>query len=115
VLRLPGTPNIPFSGIFRGRNEIRQANEAAWASCRTAPPEPSDFSLLAVDDTVLMQGHKGVALPNGEFARLWCLQVFTFERDLIIDHHVEYDTLNFAQLLQFPPPETPGGKTESSL
>src|SRR5262249_36142504 len=56
VLHLPGDPNIPFAGTFRGRDEIRRANEAAWASCRTVPPEPSDFSLLAVDDTVILQG-----------------------------------------------------------
>jgi transcriptional regulator with XRE-family HTH domain len=115
VLHLPGGPNIPFGGTFRGKEEIRRGNEAAWSTCRTAPAHPSEFSLTIADDTVFLQGVKGVYLPNGELVRLWCLQVFTFEGDLIADHRVEYDTLKFAQLLQFPTGEVlPGDRSESS-
>lgn len=114
VLHLPGGPNIPFGGTFRGRDEIRRANETAWSTCRTEPSDPDDYSVLATDDSGILQGMMGVHLPNGEIVRLWCLQVFTFEGDLIANHRVEYDTLNFARLLQFPMPQDPPGEQSES-
>jgi transcriptional regulator with XRE-family HTH domain len=107
VLHLPGGPNIPFGGTFCGRHEIRQANETAWRTTRTAPARPGDFSLIVTDDSVILEGEKGVWLPSGELIRLGCVQIFTFEGDLIVDHRVEYDTLKFAQLLQLPMEENP--------
>src|SRR5690606_8352261 len=46
VLSLPGGPNIPFSGVFHGRDGIREANETAWRICRTVEARPEDFSLF---------------------------------------------------------------------
>ena len=113
VLHLPGGPNIPFGGTFRGKNEIRRAHEIAWSTCRTEPVPPEDFSLLASGNAIVLNGFKGVHLPNGEVVRLGCMQIFKFEGDLIIDHRVEYDTLKFAQIVQFPA-ALPGGGSKSS-
>jgi len=107
ILHLPGGPQIPFGGTFRGKSEIRRAHEIAWSTCRTEPVRQEDFSILVSDDAVILQGRKGVYLPDGNLVRLWSTHIFTFEDDLIVDLHVEYDTLSFARLLQFPPVDVP--------
>lgn len=107
VLRLPGVGNIPFSGVFRGKEEIRRAHETAWATCRTEPVPADDFPVLVIDDTVLVTSRKGVHLPDGGIARLTCVHIFRFEGELIREQHVEYDTLEFARLLQLPPQGSP--------
>jgi hypothetical protein len=114
TLQLPGAPNIPFGGIFHGRDEIRRANEIAWASCFAVRTEPDDSSLLAIDNTVILQDMKDVYLPNGELVRLSSLQVFTFEGQLIVEHRVEYDTLKFAQFLHFLPLAAHGKQSKNS-
>jgi transcriptional regulator with XRE-family HTH domain len=115
VMHLPGGPNIPFGGTFRGKDEIRRAFGICWSTCRTEPERAEDFSLLVSDNSVVLTGPKGVYLPSGELARLWCLQVFTFEGNLIFDHRVEYDTLKFAELLQLPrQTDSPGNSPETS-
>jgi hypothetical protein len=68
---------------------------------RTQPLKQSEYSFLVSDQTVLMHGMMGVYLPSGELVRLWCMQTFTFERDEITEHRVEYDTLKFSQLMQW--------------
>lgn len=59
VLYLPGGPNIPSGGVFRGKEGVRQAHEIAWSSCRTAEARLEDFSLMVCDDKVILQGVKG--------------------------------------------------------
>jgi transcriptional regulator with XRE-family HTH domain len=102
VMHLPGAPNIPFGGSFRGKEQIARANQSAWSTCRTEPLRPGEYSFVVSDDTVLMHGMMGLYLPNGEPVRLWCMQTFTFEGDLIAEHRVEYDTLRFSKLMQLP-------------
>jgi transcriptional regulator with XRE-family HTH domain len=99
IMYLPGASHIPFGGVFRGASQIRQANETAWATCRTVPYRSEEVSLLVSENTVVLQGMKGVYLPNGEVASFWCVQTFSFEGDRISAHRVEYDTLTFLELL----------------
>ncbi len=109
VVHLPGGPNIPFGGTFRGKAEIARANQSAWATCRTVPLDLAEISFVVGDDTVLMQGAKGVYLPRGDVVRLWSMQTFRFGGLLIVEQRVEYDTLKFAQLLGLPPADPAGG------
>lgn len=102
TLRLPGGPGIPFHGPFRGKDEIRRANEMAWAACQTDPVSPQDVSIYVTDDVVVVEGPKGIRLPNGEVVRLWGIHVFTFHEDRVIDHRVEYDTLEFVRVVGLP-------------
>lgn len=108
TMTLPGGPNIPFAGTFQGREEIACAFRLAWESCRTVTSRQGEITLLVCGDVVLLQGIKGVYLPNGEVAWLWCVQIFTLEGDLIREHRVDYDTLQFVHLLEFPNPGGPG-------
>jgi transcriptional regulator with XRE-family HTH domain len=105
TMRLPGGPTIPFGGIYRGKAEIRRAHEIAWSTCRTEPIREGDLTFLVSEDVVLMQGVKGVYLPDGTIARLRCVHIYTFAGDLIIDHRADYDTLEFVSLLELPPPD----------
>jgi transcriptional regulator with XRE-family HTH domain len=98
TLHLPGASHISFGGVFRGKSQIREANETAWATCRTVPYRSADISLLVSESTVFLQGMKGVYLPDGEVVSLWCVQSFRIEGDGIIEHRVEYDTLKFVEL-----------------
>jgi transcriptional regulator with XRE-family HTH domain len=105
IMQMPGGLNIPIGGTFRGKAEIRRLHEMAWSICETEPVPPEDFSLLVADDTVILQGRKGIRLPNGESVKLAAVHIFRFEGDLIAEVHVEYDTLRFAQLLGLPSPD----------
>jgi transcriptional regulator with XRE-family HTH domain len=106
VLHQPGEPAIPFAGEHRGKQAIRRAHEIAWSTCKTDPVGADDFRLLVSDNSVILNGKMGFREPGGESVKLACLQIFTFlgDTDLVIDHIVEYDTLNFARALGFAPP-----------
>ena len=106
VLRLPGSPSIPSAGTFQGKDQIRQANELFWSLCRTDPIPAKAFSLIASDNKVVLQDTKGVNRPSGELVRFDCVHVMTFEDDLILEHVVHYDTLQFTQMLGVPPKTT---------
>jgi len=107
VVHLPGGPDIPFAGEHRGKEAIGRAHEIAWSICETDPVGSEDFSLLTSDSSVILNGKKGVRLPNGGTVKLTCLQIFTFAEgsDLVVDQLVEYDTLSFARLLGLSPPK----------
>ena len=105
VVHLPGGPNIPFSGTFRGKAEIRRLHEIAWSTCQTESTPREDFSVLVADDNVIMHGRMGLRLPNGEVTKLSAVHIYRFEGDLIAELHVEYDTLQFARLLGLPSPD----------
>ncbi|OJW16280.1 MAG: hypothetical protein BGO49_19025 [Planctomycetales bacterium 71-10] len=102
TFHLPGGPVIPFHGIFRGHDEIRVGYETAWGTCRTAVTEPEEVMIHAFGDKVILEGPCGVYLPSGEVVRLWCVQIYTFDGDRVIDHRVEYDTLEFARVMELP-------------
>ena len=102
VLYLPGGPHIPFSGPFRGKVQIRQANELAWASAQTVPASPQEHSIIVSGDTVVLHARPGVRLPNGDVVWLTHTHIFTFEGKLIVEQRVDYDTLAFIQALGLP-------------
>jgi transcriptional regulator with XRE-family HTH domain len=107
VLHLPGAPEIPFGGTFRGHKEIRRATQIYWKSCPTELMDDKDYSILVSYDTAVVQGHKGVPLPDGSISQLHYTQLLTFIGELIVDHRIEYDTLNFARLLGYTPANGP--------
>jgi transcriptional regulator with XRE-family HTH domain len=98
-LHLPGGPQIPFSGVHRGKESIRRANELAWATAQTVPQQPEDYSLIVSGDSVVLHGRRGVQLPDGNAQWLTNIHIFTFDGDLIIEQRVDYDTLGFSQAL----------------
>ena len=100
VLCLPGEPFIPFSGEHRGLVEIQRIYEIAWQTAKTAPDEAGDYRLMDCEEAVILQGYKGVNSPDGKLHKLSCVQIFKFESLLILEHHVEYDTLAMHKLLQ---------------
>ncbi len=102
VLHLPGGPTVPFGGVYRGKPEIRRAHEIAWSSVRHEPLRIEELTILVSDEGVTIKGAKGVYLPNGDLVRFPSLQTFLFAGNLIIDHHVQFDTLEFAA--RFAPP-----------
>jgi transcriptional regulator with XRE-family HTH domain len=102
VLHLPGGPAVPFGGVYRGKAEIRRAHEIAWSSVRHEPLRIEELTILVSDEGVTIKGAKGIYLPNGELVRFPSLQTFLFAGNLIIDHHIQFDTLEFAS--RFAPP-----------
>jgi transcriptional regulator with XRE-family HTH domain len=98
VLHLPGSPQIPFGGTFTGHKELRLATQIYWNSCPTEPLDEKDFSILMSNETAVVQGHIGVLSVDGRLRRLHYAQILTFAGELIVDHRVEFDTLNFARL-----------------
>lgn len=102
-LHLPGGPQIPFSGVYRGKEAIRRANELAWATAQTVPQQPADYSLIVSGDSVVLHGRRGLRLPNGEAVWLTNIHIFTFDGDLIVEQRVDYDTLGYSQALGLHP------------
>jgi transcriptional regulator with XRE-family HTH domain len=98
VLHLPGAPLIPFGGAFRGHKEIRCAAETFWKSCPTELLDEKDYAILVCGDTVIIQGHMGVRLAADSVCSLDYAQIITFTGELIVEHRVQYDTLNYARL-----------------
>lgn len=97
ILRIAGGSNIPFAGEFRGKAAIRQAHESAWAGPKQEPTDVDNMSLHISDTAVTLSEEKGIYLPNGELFRFPCLQIFIFFDDLIREHEVQFDTLDFVQ------------------
>lgn len=97
TLRLPGGPNVPFGGVFRGKELIRQAHEAAWSTTRQEPIRLDQMSLFIAERSITLRGEKGIYMPSGELVRFPCLQVFTFLEHLVSEHEVQFDTLDFAR------------------
>jgi transcriptional regulator with XRE-family HTH domain len=102
-LHLPGEPLITFAGDFRGRKRIRRAAQVAWGHCRRQLLDQQDHAILVSDETVIVQGHMCLRSSTGEVRRLHYTQTFRFNGELIVDHRVEFDTLNFARLAQDSP------------
>lgn len=105
VLRVPAPPGAPYGGVFRGKEAIRQCNEAAWASQKQEPCRPGELTMHVVDHVITLRGELGFYKPNGELIRFPMISVFTFVEHLIQEHEIQYDTLDFARRLdQLPQP-----------
>lgn len=97
VMQIAGEPNIPFSGTFRGREEIRRSHEQAWSTRRQEPTDPNEVTIHAGDSVITVLGEKAVYLPNGELVRMPTVMIFTFVDDLISHLEVQFDTLDYAR------------------
>jgi transcriptional regulator with XRE-family HTH domain len=104
VLHLPGAPEIPFGGTFHGHREIRHTTQVFWQSCQSELLDEKDLSILVSSDTGVVQGYTGVRSPDDSLSPLHYTQTLRFAGELIVEHRVEYDTLNFARLLGFRRP-----------
>src|SRR5690606_19450743 len=98
----PGAPLIPFGGTHCGKEAIKQANETAWATCRTLPEPVENYSVIVSNDFMIMQGLKGILLPDSRVVRLWGVPLCTLEAGLIVDLRVAYDTLQCAEIVGLP-------------
>lgn len=107
VMHLPGAPLVPFGGTHRGRDAIRRANDLAWATARTTPEPTKNYSVIAGEDVVILQGYKGIQLPDGQVVRLWGYHLIRVDRGLIVDFRAEYDTLRFAEIVGLLPMTRP--------
>jgi ketosteroid isomerase-like protein len=103
VMHLPGAPYVPFGGTHFGRDAIRRANDLAWATARTTPEPMENYAVIASGNVVILQGYKGIRLPDGRVVQLWGYHLITVQDGLIVDFRAEYDTLKFAEIVGLPP------------
>ena len=103
VLYLPGAPLISFGGVFRGHKEIRHATQSFWKKCHPELLDERDFAILLCGGTAILQGHKALRLADGRLSPLHYTQTVIFTGESIVEHRVEFDTLNFACLLGLLP------------
>ncbi len=96
VLRLPGKPVIPFGGEHRGKAAIRRAYEIVWSTVPQEPHPLDEITILVSERGVAVKGETAIHGPQGEMLRLPSLQTFLFVDELIIDHEVHFDSLDFA-------------------
>jgi transcriptional regulator with XRE-family HTH domain len=108
VLHLPGAPLISFGGMFTGQKEIGRATQIFWKNCPPELLDEKDYGILVSDETVVVQGHKEVRLSDGSRNPLHYMQIIKFAGELIAEHRVEFDTLNFARLGGLLPGISPG-------
>ncbi|GEM_PF-3147684 len=106
ILSLPGGPSLKISGICIGKDAIRQMSELAWSLCKSDQAHTVNLMLYVCDDTVILKGKKIVPVSQGDVVRLSCVHIFTFRGTLIAGQQVEYDTLEFARLMQWNPNKT---------
>lgn len=99
VLQLPGGPDIPFGGEFRGHEQIAQAHLANWKSVKMERMNLDECSFLIADEGVTLIGERGVYLPDGQLFHFSCILVFKFRDGLIAREEVQYDTLGFTKLM----------------
>jgi transcriptional regulator with XRE-family HTH domain len=114
ALHLPGGPIIPFGGEFRGKESVQQVAELAWAIIATIRPTFQDHSLIVSGAIAVLYGACGLRRPDGAEIRLSSTHLFTFDKRLIIDHRVDYDTLSFVHAMPLPPDSPPRGLAETS-
>lgn len=107
VMHLPGAPEIPFAGEYRGKEEVRRMHETAFQTGQTTPTAPDATSFFACDDFVFAHGAaemKGHASEVG--AELTFIHAIRFEGPKIIEVSTSYDSLAMNKVLKAPPPPT---------
>lgn len=91
----PGAPSIPFSGIFKGIEEVTKmfAIVATTLTIKTFLPE----KICTNDDTVVVLGHDTaeVIVTGKTYSSEW-VQAFTFKDGKIIYVQVYLDTKTIA-------------------
>ena len=100
VVILPGKPFIPFSGEHRGRDAILRVHELAWQTVKNASIDAGYHCLMDCEEAVVLRGYVGIHAADGILYKLSYVQIFNIEDQLILEHHVEYDTLALHRLLQ---------------
>jgi len=92
----PGAPSIPFSGIFKGIDEVTRmfAIIATTLNIKTFLPEKTCIN----DDTVVVLGHDVVeVVATGKTYSTGWVQAFTFKNGKIIHVQVYLDTKSIAE------------------
>ena len=91
----PGAPSIPFSGIFKGIEEVTKmfAIQATTLTIKTFLPE----KICTNDDTVVVLGHDiAEVIATGKTYSTEWVQAFTFKNGKIIYVQVYLDTKTIA-------------------
>ena len=91
----PGAPSIPFSGIFKGVEEVTRmfAIQATMLAVKTFLPE----KICSNDDTVVVLGHDTVdVIPTGKTYSTDWVQSFTLKDGKVINVQVYLDTKSVA-------------------
>lgn len=92
----PGAPSIPFSGVFKGIEEVTKmfAVVATTLTIKTFLPE----KICTGDDTVIVVGHDLVeVIATGKTYSTEWAQAFTFKDGKIIHVQVYLDTKTIAE------------------
>lgn len=102
ALYLPSGPNFPFAGVSRGKEAIRRAHESAW-TLRQDPIGMDEITFIPSDQGLAFGGSKRYYKPSGDTFKCHVLHMLTFRDNLIFEHHVEFDTLDFMKQLGMLP------------
>jgi transcriptional regulator with XRE-family HTH domain len=102
VLHLPGAPMIPFGGDHCGKAEIGRITELVWATVPQERHPLDEVTILVSGDIVTVKGVTKIQMPDGKLYHLPSIMTFLFTGELVVDHDVHYDTLDFATRIQPP-------------
>lgn len=104
VMRLPGAPDVPFAGEFRGKEEAARMHELVFASAQTEAITPENMSFFADGDVVFAYGVLEMASrASGDVAKLISTTLFRFDGLKIIELVSGYDSLEMSKVLNAPP------------
>ena len=103
VVRLPGAPEIPFAGQYRGKEQIRRMHEITFATAQTEPLSPDDTHFFGSGDYVFVRGSARLRdKASGKVATLWVTHAFRLKDLMIIELTVGYDSLEMSKVISTP-------------
>lgn len=100
VMHAPGSPDLPFGGVFRGRNEVRRMHEIAFAAAATEQLTPDNVTYIAVEDYVIARGTAAVKrMDDDREQKFTFTHMIRIENDKIIEFTAGYDSLAINKFL----------------
>lgn len=101
VLRVPGAPEIPFAGTFRGKRELRRHAELCLSTLQMMVIHVTGCRLDASGDFVFLRGLLTMQRQaRSRRCRCYAVHEFRFEQDQIAEATLTYDTLATYKLLR---------------
>lgn len=103
VVRLPGAPEIPFAGEYRGTVAIRRLHEVAFAVAKTEAVADEQISFTGSGEYVVIHGAaRMISKTNGATAVMAFSHVFHFNGLAIDSMSASYDSLEMHKALAAP-------------
>lgn len=100
VMYAPGSPDLRFGGVFRGRNEVRRMHEIAFAAAVTEQLTPANVSYIAVEDYVIARGTAAMkGIGNNRKQKFAFTHMIRIKNDKVIEFSAGYDSLAINKLL----------------